>query len=501
MKRAIESNFDELEFKKGSLVWGKYGKAWWAAIVVNTDSCDFRRTKYNIMWLNDYTTSVLKVQDLLHFAEYFENVITRFSKRMSKGWRRGVVAALEELYNHDQSFKPEELENLAKCGLQNVPPRVHRIPQSVQTALDKKDEDNFEVYKNKCPDKYKRLFRNLLSRGKILQGERVCLGCYADDDVCQNHPILEGFLCSNCHKRLKRTLNTVGDDGLHFFCSICGYGGHTILCESGFCGKAYCVKCVEDFCKEGTWECFVKEEKWSCFLCSGKPKIGVLRIKADYNLEVDKMLYSDATQSPFIKTPSRPYPKGTKLRVLSLFDGISTGLFTLSKLNIPIDAYYASEIDLTCISVSKFHFKEQVKHIGDVTVIREEDIKRMSPIHLVIGGSPCTDLSLVNPARKGLFDPTGTGYLFFEFYRVLSMVLKQNQNGFYWLYENVASMELDSKEVITRRSLRFGSTQTKTILGEFTSFTPTDASDRKQPSRFFMALSYCKSPEIGYSYH
>lgn len=41
------------------------------------------------------------------------------------------------------------------------------------------------------------------------------------------------------------------------------------------------------------------------------------------------------------------------MKVLSLFDGISCGYLALQRAGIPIDAYYASEIDNTCIKVSQ----------------------------------------------------------------------------------------------------------------------------------------------------
>ena len=44
-------------------------------------------------------------------------------------------------------------------------------------------------------------------------------------------------------------------------------------------------------------------------------------------------------------------------------------------------------------------------------------ISELGPFDLVMGGSPCNDLSNVNPARKGIYE--GTGRLFFEFYRIL----------------------------------------------------------------------------------
>lgn len=42
-------------------------------------------------------------------------------------------------------------------------------------------------------------------------------------------------------------------------------------------------------------------------------------------------------------------------------------------------------------------------------------IKEICPIDLLIGGSPCTDLSFVNPKRKGLFGE-------FRFVSVIKMI-------------------------------------------------------------------------------
>lgn len=41
------------------------------------------------------------------------------------------------------------------------------------------------------------------------------------------------------------------------------------------------------------------------------------------------------------------------MKVLSLFDGISCGYLALQRAGIPIETYYASEIDKTCIPVRR----------------------------------------------------------------------------------------------------------------------------------------------------
>ena len=56
------------------------------------------------------------------------------------------------------------------------------------------------------------------------------------------------------------------------------------------------------------------------------------------------------------------------LRVLSLFDGISCGMQAFKELGIPIDMYYASEIDKNAIKVATSNHPE-ITEIGDVTQI------------------------------------------------------------------------------------------------------------------------------------
>lgn len=79
-----------------------------------------------------------------------------------------------------------------------------------------------------------------------------------------------------------------------------------------------------------------------------------------------------------------------------------SGLLVLLKLGIVVDKYYASEIDPDALMVSATHFGDRVIHLGNVKGITKEKIKEIAPIDLLIGGSPCNDLSLANPARLGL---------------------------------------------------------------------------------------------------
>jgi len=73
------------------------------------------------------------------------------------------------------------------------------------------------------------------------------------------------------------------------------------------------------------------------------------------------------------------------INVLSLFDGMSAGRIALERAGIPVNKYYASEIDKHAIKVSKANWSD-VAQIGDVTEVKTEELQS---IDLLIGGSPC----------------------------------------------------------------------------------------------------------------
>ena len=81
------------------------------------------------------------------------------------------------------------------------------------------------------------------------------------------------------------------------------------------------------------------------------------------------------------------------MKILSLFDGISCGLVALKRNQIPAE-YYASEIDKYAIKVSQKNHPEIV-HLGSVV-----DLKPIPNLDLLIGGSPCQDLSIAKEGSK-----------------------------------------------------------------------------------------------------
>ena len=126
-----------------------------------------------------------------------------------------------------------------------------------------------------------------------------------------------------------------------------------------------------------------------------------------------------------------------QMRVLSLFDGISCARVALGGA---VTSYHAAEVDTNAIKVALKNFPDTVP-IGDVREVKGS----MFPegIDLLIGGSPCQDLSIAKKDRKGLEgDRSG---LFWEYVRVWKEVKPK-----WFILENVASMPKADKDIITR---------------------------------------------------
>jgi len=124
------------------------------------------------------------------------------------------------------------------------------------------------------------------------------------------------------------------------------------------------------------------------------------------------------------------------MRVLSLFDGISCARVALERVGIEVETYYASEIDKHAIAVSTKNYPDIVQ-LGSVVGLTPPD-----NIDLLIGGSPCQDLSIAKKDRKGL-DGDRSG-LFWEYVRI-----KDECKPTYFILENVASMSKKDRDLIT----------------------------------------------------
>lgn len=130
------------------------------------------------------------------------------------------------------------------------------------------------------------------------------------------------------------------------------------------------------------------------------------------------------------------------MKVLSLFDGISCGKVALERAGIPVESYYASEIELSSIAISRKNYPDIIQ-LGDVTKWMEWDIP-WGEIDLLIGGSPCQGFSFAG--KKLNFDDPRSK-LFFAYVDILNHIKKYNPQVKF-LLENVVMRE-DHKAVIT----------------------------------------------------
>lgn len=137
------------------------------------------------------------------------------------------------------------------------------------------------------------------------------------------------------------------------------------------------------------------------------------------------------------------------MKILSLFDGISCARVALERAGIPVEGYYASEVDKYAIEISKKNYPDiirldDVRTVGKISKLYQENrVGTVPDFDLLIGGSPCQDLSIAKKNRKGL-DGERSG-LFWEYVRILKEVKPK-----YFILENVASMSRESKDMITQ---------------------------------------------------
>jgi DNA-cytosine methyltransferase len=126
------------------------------------------------------------------------------------------------------------------------------------------------------------------------------------------------------------------------------------------------------------------------------------------------------------------------MKVLSLFDGMSCGRIALDQLGIPVETYYASEIDKYAIQVSQANYPDTIQ-VGDICDL---DPKDYMDVDLMLAGSPCQGFSF---AGKQLAFDDPRSALFFEFIRLLKAIKPK-----YFLLENVR-MKKEFLQVISQQ--------------------------------------------------
>jgi site-specific DNA-cytosine methylase len=134
------------------------------------------------------------------------------------------------------------------------------------------------------------------------------------------------------------------------------------------------------------------------------------------------------------------------INVLSLFDGISCGQIAFERSGVKVNSYFASEIDKWAISVTQNNYPKTIQ-MGDITLIDSKVLKQLPKIDIVIGGSPCQDISNLNKKQDGL-NGVKSG-LFFHYLRILKYIKKHNNPNVKFLLENVRGKK-ESKDQISK---------------------------------------------------
>lgn len=128
------------------------------------------------------------------------------------------------------------------------------------------------------------------------------------------------------------------------------------------------------------------------------------------------------------------------MKILSLFDGMSVAQQAIKDAGIPVEIYYASEIDEYAMAVTQSNHPKTIQ-MGSVTQLYSRKFDDIS-IDLLIGGSPCQDLSIAKKGREGLAGSRSG--LFYEYVRIRDEVKPK-----YFILENVASMPKEARDTIS----------------------------------------------------
>lgn len=126
------------------------------------------------------------------------------------------------------------------------------------------------------------------------------------------------------------------------------------------------------------------------------------------------------------------------MKVVSLFDGISCGMVALQRAGISPSRYVAYEIDKYATQVSQTNYPH-IEHCGSVV---NADFSQYKGFDIVMGGFPCTDLSIATKNRQGLAGARSR--LFWELVRAINEIQPR-----FFLVENNASMPAADKAIIT----------------------------------------------------
>uniref|UniRef100_A0A672RBC0 DNA (cytosine-5-)-methyltransferase n=1 Tax=Sinocyclocheilus grahami TaxID=75366 RepID=A0A672RBC0_SINGR len=421
----------------GEMVWGPIeGFGLWPGLVQSWDSKRPCGSIRKVIFFGNRMLSEVQADDLLPFFS-FAKCFCSNSFATVMAYKDAIFNSLQVASRRSRMFfspetdsKDELLRVMLDWAFGGFEPLG---PEGLQPQSECNDQMVHEFLENK---------RNI---------QAFCLSC-GSTPVEIIHPLFKGMLCSNCKYNFTETLYRYDEDGYQSYCTVCCSGMEVILCGHDNCCRSYCVDCLDILVGEGTFDRLKNVDPWTCYLCAPESSSRALKPRNDWSIRVQEFFANNSAMEfePHRVYPSIPANQRRPIRVLSLFDGIATGYLVLRDLGFKVEKYVASEVDEESITISMVNHDGKITHVEDVKNITKQHIDKWGPFDLLVGGSPCNDLSIVNPARKGLFE--GTGRLFFEYYRLLNVMKPKEDDPqpFFWLFENVVFMQTQVKADICR---------------------------------------------------
>ncbi|XP_041655294.1 DNA (cytosine-5-)-methyltransferase 3 beta, duplicate a isoform X2 [Cheilinus undulatus] len=462
-------------FPVGELVWGKVkGFSWWPGMVMPWKTKSSPPGMRRVEWFGDGMFSEIYTDSLLSLS-YFTKCFCKNSFDGLPIYKEAIFQIIELAGERcEKSFasaggdKEKELKLMLDWAFGGFLPTGPEgfLPPDSSPNNGSQDSSDSTLSDYQPPAKRKYVLKSKANVAAIVYNrelipekakqkgktiEDVCLSC-GSSDIEVMHPLFEGGLCLRCKMNFTETLYRYDEDGYQSYCTVCCAGLEVILCGNASCCRCFCKDCLDILVGPGTFDKMKEIDPWSCYFCKPSQCEGNLKLRPDWSVKVQDFFVNNSAMEfePHRIYPSIPADLRRPLRVLSLFDGIATGYLVLKDLGLKIERYIASEICEDSIAVGMIKHEGKIEYVNDVRTITRKHLAEWGPFDLLIGGSPCNDLSMVNPLRKGLFE--GTGRLFFEFYRILTLLKPKEDDDrpFFWLFENVVFMSANDKSDICR---------------------------------------------------
>ncbi|XP_028264942.1 uncharacterized protein LOC114438071 [Parambassis ranga] len=459
-------------FLTGELVWGKVkGFSWWPGMVMPWKTKSAPPGMRRVEWFGDGMFSEIYTEGLMPFSA-FTTCFCKNSFASLPTYKEAIYQIIElagercgKSFSEAEGIKEKELTLMLDWACQGFLPTGPEgfLPPDASAHQDSSDSAQCDY---QPPPKRKYILKNKASTPAIFYNkesiiekvkekgrtiEDFCLSC-GSTELEVAHPLFEGGLCLRCKENFSETLYRYDDDGYQSYCTVCCAGLEVILCGNASCCRCFCKDCLEVLVGPGTFDKLKDVDPWRCYMCLPSQCEGNLKLRPDWSVRVQDFFANNSAMEfePHRVYPSIPADQRRPIKVLSLFDGIATGYLVLKDLGFKIERYIASEICEDSIAVGMIKHEGSIEYVSDVRTITRKHLAEWGPFDLLIGGSPCNDLSMVNPLRKGLFE--GTGRLFFEFYRILTLLRPKEEDNrpFFWLFENVVFMSANDKSDICR---------------------------------------------------